>query len=119
MYIENTVRYQAKSQEAGEEYAMMLPPGGHLVRDSQGQVYTVAMFHQMRCLDIIREDYATRRASPLRMHCLNYLRQSILCMADTRLESILQTGNRTVSLSSDYVCRDWTALYAAVEANGI
>jgi hypothetical protein len=88
MYIHDTVRYQLETDEAASEYARLLPPGGHTVEDQAGRVYTVAMFHQLRCLDILRETYVSRNVTSLTRHCLNYLRQSVLCLSDTRLESI-------------------------------
>ncbi|CAL1696226.1 unnamed protein product [Somion occarium] len=119
MYIQNTIHYNPQTSLGAAQFSRLLPAGGHLVHlNTTGEdvTYTVAMFHQLRCLDIIRNDYVSGTSSPLLRHCFNYLRQSILCLSDTRLESVRSPLAPTlVSLSSDHVCRDWTSLYAAAE----
>ena len=82
-------RYRLGTPEGVEEWSELLPRGGHLIRDmeeSENMTYTLALFHQLRCLDILGQDYVSQTVSPLRDHCLNYIRQSILCIADARLE---------------------------------
>jgi len=72
MSIGDTVRYQLSDAFAAEEYARLMPSGGHLVyvndlhespaRPTRSDVeekmgpksYTVTLFHQLKCLDIIR-----------------------------------------------------------------
>lgn len=120
IWIDNTVRYQLYGEEAEEEYAMLVPPSGSTIRlpstrGSGGEdVYTVALFHQLECLGIIRREYANHASTKLGEHCLNYLRESILCLADTRLESVRSAlPPNIVSLAGDYQCKDWTAVYEA------
>lgn len=95
IYIENSVHYQLRTSLGAAEFAELIPPSGYLAhvkaKDSEMEYsHTIAMFHQLRCLDIIREDYASESGipAPLREHCINYLRQSVLCLADVRLESV-------------------------------
>ncbi|KZT28834.1 hypothetical protein NEOLEDRAFT_1086546 [Neolentinus lepideus HHB14362 ss-1] len=119
MHIEDTVHYQLNGPSAAEEYASMLPPGGHLVFVGAAQhPHTVALFHQLHCLNIVREAYIhVDEPNSLARHCMNYLRQTILCLADTRLELVRRpSGNRVTSFSSDYICRNWTAVYEAAAA---
>lgn len=138
--IQDTVRYQLNGTVADDEFAAIFLPTGHTFYSAGGnQVYTVALFHQLRCLDVVRRAYVHRgEFSPLKAHCLNYLRQSILCQADTRLEStrgpyqsqyvfyairfpfsaLMRSVTSVVQFSSDYICRDWRPLYAAVNEHG-
>lgn len=92
MLIQDTVHYNTTRQDSKEDYARLLPSGGHQVHIDDGDhagPYTVALFHQLRCLDIISQGYRTQTyPGELERHCLNYLRQSILCIADNRLESV-------------------------------
>jgi hypothetical protein len=90
MMVENSVRYQPHAREAADEFANLFPSGGHLVHMGEDQrPFTVSMFHQLRCLEVVRKEYADRTGpSPLARHCLNYLRQSILCLADNRIEPV-------------------------------
>ncbi|KAJ6490179.1 hypothetical protein DFH09DRAFT_1053828 [Mycena vulgaris] len=121
--IHNTARYGI-DEEGGQDYAQLMPSGGHTIhllsdRNRQPQVSTVALFHQLKCLEIYHREYSQkprREPTSLLRHCLNYLRQSILCHADTRLESI---KNEQVQANKEYetVCRDWTRVYEAAENN--
>ena len=120
MNIAGSPHYNIHSPDAAEEWRRLLPDGGHTVR-IDGEIYTVTLFHQLKCLDLIREEYAAGplpTASPIVRHCMNYLRQMILCRADTRLEPIrsIDGGGRTVS-DVVHICRDWTAVYKAAEDN--
>ena len=104
-----------------DDWGTLLPPGGHLVYVDDGQglpkPHTVALFHQLRCLDILQREYADdsrRMPSPLGNHCFNYLRQLMLCQMDVRAEAQYLTGRRE---GQETVCYDWTALYEQAEDN--
>lgn len=94
MLIQDTVHYNTTMLESVEEFRRLLPSGGHQVHIDDGELghegpYTVALFHQLECLDVISRAYRTKSyPGELERHCLNYLRQSILCIADNRLESV-------------------------------
>ena len=98
------------------------------IRDLEGNAneeypHTIAMFHQLRCLDVLREQILLPledRNIPRSQHCLNYLRQMILCRGDMHLESFrAQTGTarETVERRGTYRCRDFRAVYNAIEVN--
>ncbi|KAL7283428.1 hypothetical protein ACG7TL_002858 [Trametes sanguinea] len=86
------------------------------------------MFHEIRCLNILREVlvafYKNEEARTLvnvpdiAKHCMNYLRQMVLCRADSRLESIRSpTGSKKTVSEITHECKDWTAVFAAAEDN--
>lgn len=86
------------------------------------------MFHQMRCLDIIRDvvvDYyldSSPNARPgkrkLVHHCMNYLRQTVMCRGDLHIETVRAPSGPTVTVSAvTHSCKDWTAVYDAAEEN--
>ncbi|KZS97277.1 hypothetical protein SISNIDRAFT_406103 [Sistotremastrum niveocremeum HHB9708] len=118
MYIDDSIHYESKTALGEQEFRALFPSTGHtLVSEEDGEVHTIAMFHQLRCLDLIRRDYAAGEITQYSDHCLNYLRQSILCLADPRLESVRRSAPpHVVSLAGDYTCKDWTALYDAAES---
>ncbi|GJE91774.1 hypothetical protein PsYK624_079250 [Phanerochaete sordida] len=118
MVLDTSTRYELNTTVGAEEWAHLMPSGGHLIHLQDGdttQTYTSALFHQLRCLDILREDYVSRRESPLRKHCLNYIRQSVLCIADNHLE--YSKAGLAVTHYIETVCNDWTTVYAAAEKN--
>ena len=52
-------------------------------------------------------------------HCLNYLRQTILCASDLTLEPELVLGSLDVGsgLGAMHICRDWSRVHDFVEQN--
>lgn len=88
---------------------------------STRQVYTLRGFHQLSCVLALAEEYAhrvhtnaTSRWSTRHVaHCLNALRDAVMCMADAAPVSFVggfQTGY--VTDDQAYVCRSWEALRA-------
>lgn len=71
------------------------------------------MFHQIRCLNVIRLGVVNwpPKSPELTRHCLNYLRQIILCRSDLFLESLPGKADRYRT------CKDWSVIYAQVEKN--
>ncbi|KAJ7699277.1 hypothetical protein B0H17DRAFT_1196367 [Mycena rosella] len=111
--------------DADEEWSKILPPGGHLVHIAEDnskspEPYTVTLFHQLKCLDIIRVQYNLPQStaiSPRTQHCITYLREIILCRPNLRLESVEDEFGLSDRNYYDTVCRDWTAVYGEAERN--
>ncbi|KAI0315346.1 hypothetical protein OF83DRAFT_362985 [Amylostereum chailletii] len=120
MYFEESVHYKANSSASDDEW-------GHLIPDNGGLVYTgsdrepsmLSLFHQLRCLDIMRRTYAQRNPpGSLERHCLNYIRQMVLCRRDTRLEPVIAIdGPHTVQPWGAVTCTDWRRVYEAHKDN--
>jgi len=73
-----------------------------------GRQFGISMFHQLHCLEMIREALING-ADNHAAHCLNFLRQAVLCISDTTLE--------TPGAQTTHACRDWTQVYAYVTEN--
>ncbi|KAH9945104.1 uncharacterized protein BXZ73DRAFT_73308 [Epithele typhae] len=149
---EDSVHYSAALADAPDRgaaaWAALLPRGGATVRlGPAGRPFTLGMFHQLRCLDVLRaqlvavhDSYApgtneswrrapggegeervdglTGREREMAGHCLNYLRQSVMCRGDSRLEHLRSNTDAQTTVSDvTHECRDWTAVYDAAEAN--
>ncbi|KXN85261.1 hypothetical protein AN958_11555, partial [Leucoagaricus sp. SymC.cos] len=119
--------YYGYDEEGSQHWTHLLPPGndthlvelhdGRLDEDITSNIYTVTLFHQLKCLEIYNRMYlqGPLEEPPLIIHhCLNYLRQHILCQLDTKLESV-KTPKAESSRTYTSVCRDWTKIYEAVE----
>jgi len=81
----------------------------------------VSMFHQLRCVNVVREQLVVpkrARHAELAQHCMNYLRQMILCRGDSFLEPY-QYPSRISGVDSNPVrqCWDWEVVYRATEEN--
>lgn len=120
MRIDQTAHYRADTDEGGEEFAKLVPRGGHTVpikdeETGESRIYTVTLFHQLKCLGIIRDNYAEMRPpSSVTRHCMNYLRQSILCHPNIKIEPVVNNLGSAVR-GYETVCRDWTKVYEEVD----
>ncbi|KAH8101717.1 hypothetical protein BXZ70DRAFT_999655 [Cristinia sonorae] len=99
--LENSILYELSSPNTDAEY-QSLYPGHH-----RGFVHLGP--------DKRFFDSATLHAT----HCLNYLRQTILCSADVTLEPEVVEGSRDVGegVGVVHVCCDWSKVYDFVEKN--
>jgi hypothetical protein len=76
------------------------------------------MFHQMHCLQRIRSALVHGDPSHHTRHCINLLRQTVLCASDTTLDPLnAANGKGTDGLGVVHVCRDWQKVYDFVEEN--
>ncbi|KAJ6478587.1 hypothetical protein C8R47DRAFT_1219528 [Mycena vitilis] len=120
-----TAKRYGLDEHGDKEWSKILPSGGHLVHiteDVSGvpEAHTVTLFHQLKCLDIIRTQYKSPPSEPISphtRHCMNYLRQTLLCQPNLRLESVEDEFGLSDRNFYDTVCRDWTAVYREAERN--
>ena len=82
-----------------------------------------AVFHSLHCLQIIRVAFGTSIVQGDALwthipHCANYVRQSILCRADSTLEEVNAVEHEH-GVGVVHMCKDWRALREAVEDNFI
>jgi len=122
MATEDTVNYQLNGSTASAQWAALVPKHGGIVHiGPHRKPYMLSVFHQLTCLDILRRIYADNHEEtfePLGRHCLNYLRQTLLCRADLRLESVQDPdGPHAIDMWGDLTCTDWRQVYARVEEN--
>jgi Mycotoxin biosynthesis protein UstYa len=123
MPVEDSHEYQLDTPEGLAQWKALIPGDGliYLQVGKEQRTFSISMMHQLRCLDILRSDiveikkqHATLPDTGMSRHCLNYLRQMILCRADLHLESVrsergIHQGVRT--------CRNWDIVYREVERN--
>lgn len=104
-------------------------------KDPKFEHYGVSVFHQVHCLAMLRhalhslqEGIESHRTVPAHLdHCLDYIRESLMCSGDTTLEwpsELHQEGDRiTGSVDGTgvpHTCRDWEAIrnYAIEQRSG-
>ncbi|KAF6840965.1 hypothetical protein CMUS01_03738 [Colletotrichum musicola] len=93
-----------------------LPPYFSTV--SYRQTYIIRSFHQMHCWISIAEEYGHRvhnvssQWAPQHVaHCLNAIREAIMCLADaTPMSYVNGFGVGHVTDDQQFMCRDWSAL---------
>ncbi|KAJ7037254.1 hypothetical protein C8F04DRAFT_1093061 [Mycena alexandri] len=131
MWFNHTDRY---TLNATADWRSVLPPGNGWVKLGLGyRPFSISMYHQLHCIIGIRHALylsaigEESRAAATRSHsnhCFNYLRQLLLCGADTTLEPTevlnLPDGRVGAAASGEgvrHVCRDWTQVRSFVERN--
>lgn len=111
--------------DGAAEWASLAPGDGLVYLGEESVPYTISMMHQLRCMNIIRESILEDRSKPetavpsdLARHCLNYLKQMMLCRADNYME-VFQYDNSDgpIDLFQMYECRDWSVVHEAVKEN--
>lgn len=114
---EQSVHYGLNGTEADEEWEALLPPSvgrGVVHLGPHYRTFAVTMLHTLHCLDRMRHSIFVKPIGSGNIkhieHCANYVRELILCSADTQLEP---EGKSDVAR----VCRDWSAVYAEMQRN--
>ncbi|KAF9475811.1 hypothetical protein BDN70DRAFT_813382 [Pholiota conissans] len=123
---------------ADDDWASLIPPdSGFVDLGPNHDMFSLSMYHQLHCLDVLRYGFASAKAGALVYpgngtsvdhhvsHCLVYLREMILCAADTMLEPadtivLDKEGKEHLGSTGGNVvhrCRDWTQVRDMVEAN--
>ncbi|EGD95848.1 hypothetical protein TESG_03312 [Trichophyton tonsurans CBS 112818] len=139
---------QIPTKESEEAWNSLMPMGRGFVHHPELAPYTslVAVFHELHCLHTIWIAYhilldrnqaakegrppdpflgQTTLVSPSHMgHCADYLRQAIMCAADTNLEQIDKNGNSD-GWNMIRTCRDfdgvhsWSSSWANTTERGV
>ncbi|KJA23189.1 hypothetical protein HYPSUDRAFT_163421 [Hypholoma sublateritium FD-334 SS-4] len=106
VWIDNSQHYTMRGSTADEEWKNLAPPVGE-----DGEFSSIAMIHQLQCLAVIRQEYLYHATPEMAQHCMEYIHQSILCSADTRLETVgFSKPPHVIGLPGEYICRDWNAV---------
>ncbi|MCJ1301985.1 hypothetical protein MMC08_004786, partial [Hypocenomyce scalaris] len=101
-----------------------LPPSEALEDDGSGyaEMYQASVVHQLHCMGVLRNytrAYETGLPIPSGghlhvRHCIEYVRQAILCTADTTLEQA-NAGGAFNAQGAVHQCRDWNLVKAFLE----
>ncbi|MCJ1330459.1 hypothetical protein MMC10_007143 [Thelotrema lepadinum] len=120
----NITFIEAPSSETDEAWKALFPDGNGYVEDVSGKfkAYGTSAFHQLHCLDILRHVfYGTDPHSELAVvtrdetsqmklhakHCFDYLRQSLMCAADSTLEPVDAVTDTMKEMRFDCFVKIW------------
>jgi len=124
MAFSHSIRYDLDSPDGAAEWSSIVPGDGLIHLGEHKQPYSISMFHQLKCLDIMREDLVRERGqdsegpSELTRHCLNYLKQMVMCRGDIHLEAYLHPNHRDpIDMDGVYECQDWSAVNDEAKKN--
>ncbi|KAK0460962.1 uncharacterized protein EV420DRAFT_1762297 [Desarmillaria tabescens] len=122
MAFEDSVHYGIHGSVAKAEWDSLVPGDGLIYLEEQGseRPFMISMFHELRCLGIIRDGLLARwkdvdnplpseETPAVIRHCVNYLRQMIICRCDIAVESLMEMPS--TGYPDLYLCKDWSAVY--------
>ncbi|KZP12200.1 hypothetical protein FIBSPDRAFT_1050224 [Athelia psychrophila] len=123
--VEETSRFGISNYAAWEDWRTTdwFPQTDGFVRlGPDGRLFGVSMFHQMHCLQLMRDAVIhNQNVTTHTHHCLNLLRQMILCASDTTLDPINIAGEDgspgANGVGTVHVCKDWQRAYDFVTDN--
>jgi hypothetical protein len=130
---EDSVHYTMNTPLGTAEWQTLLPSGdGFLYLGPSHQQFSIAMFHQLRCLNVVRGALASiferpELATPnsddqpaIVRHCMDYLRQMTLCHADLTMlnvKSIHRGRGHVKDSDNTHRCKAFNTIYDAAEEN--
>ncbi|KZV95272.1 hypothetical protein EXIGLDRAFT_480079 [Exidia glandulosa HHB12029] len=124
--VEESVHYPlTNSTETDANWASAAPRGYNFVHlGPKKRLFGVSMFHQLHCLRYFARAFGPglgdeHEHNHIR-HCLSYLRHAVLCSPDLTLERgdfVQRYGGGRTRTGEVHTCRDWSALYDAMDAN--
>ncbi|KAJ7074802.1 hypothetical protein C8F01DRAFT_971726, partial [Mycena amicta] len=123
MLVQESRAYPIHGDDALERWATTSSGGFGYVRLGEEQrAFAIAMFHEMHCVRLMRAALSGRydaAAQGHMHHCLNYIRQFILCSPDLTLEppDVLSRDFEAERVGSTHVCADWSLFYQVAADN--
>ncbi|KAF7290733.1 Hydrolase-4 domain-containing protein [Mycena indigotica] len=123
MLVQESRAYPIHGPDALERWATSTSDGfGYVRLGEEKRAFAVTMFHEMHCVRLMRAALEGRYDAMSRghmHHCLNYIRQSILCAPDLTLEpaDVLTRDFEQDRIGSTHVCADWSAFFDAAADN--
>ncbi|KAI1120109.1 hypothetical protein F5Y10DRAFT_259064 [Nemania abortiva] len=133
--VDTVFQYQQKftlhpDNETNALWDSIFPRGRGFIKHPEisPDVHCLAVYHQLHCLEIIRSGYwsamdgvkPSHHADPSHLrHCFDYLRQSVMCSADTNLEPVIEGRRGVNGFGSDRKCRDFSRLSAWADKWGV
>ncbi|THH13068.1 hypothetical protein EW146_g7117 [Bondarzewia mesenterica] len=127
--FESSTRYTPTSSSLPSWFASLPHQLGYIRLGPNKRIFAISMSHASHCVYLfakaIAEDWlsADEGGNEEHLHhCLNYVRQHLLCEADTMLEEYgwLESAKQGVIGTGggrERVCRDWREVYELVERN--
>ncbi|KAI3552001.1 hypothetical protein CSPX01_00677 [Colletotrichum filicis] len=118
-FVDDPEHYGMEGFASTVEWNAIRPPGkGFVFLGQEHFAFGVSMWHQMHCLSHIRAVLVNGDdGSDHTEHCFHYLRQGILCAADTTIEpggtnKKLPNGDKVAAGDgAKHTCRDWRQVH--------
>ncbi|KAL1897922.1 hypothetical protein Sste5346_003774 [Sporothrix stenoceras] len=127
--VEDVLHHWASLSPIGDGFILsnnsreLLPEPKWIAGAGEG-LHNLAVYHQMHCLYRLMMAYndavlGTPTDVDHARHCFNYIRQTIMCVADTTLEGVNPDSERpeTARVGAHRVCKDYSQVQAWAQAH--
>lgn len=122
MTVEESVHYPVLGYESDDRwFSITSDSWGYVRLGPDDRQFVVTMFHELHCLRMLSRAFSKAGdVSPDHVkHCLNYIRQGVLCAPDLTLEfgNFEDRDFTSERTGATHVCRDWSLIYTAMDEN--
>ncbi len=120
--IEESVHYPAVGAPSNQEWLSIASPSvGYIRLGPEDRTFVVSMFHELHCLRMINGAFSKMKGANVGhiKHCLNYVRQGVLCDPDLTLEpgNFEERDFEVERLGGTHLCKNWNPIYEWVDNN--
>ena len=120
--MEDTVHYLPLGNASEDAWLSASSAGYGYIRLQDDRTFVTSMFHELHCLRMINRAFTKDTKLAHVWHCLNYIRQNVLCSPDLALEPGTYFEERDFAVERDngvHMCRDWDEIYRYFDDNFI
>ncbi|KAM0795053.1 hypothetical protein BDR22DRAFT_894522 [Usnea florida] len=125
-FMYNGTFASTSSEETNMAWDSLFPEGMGFIEDPAGisEGAGVSAFHQLHCLNLLRQLHSSEDSDDEdsqqhsryhAKHCVEYLRQALICAADSTIEPGNATSRHVTGSGVVHECRDFDGLYAWTE----
>ena len=120
--VEESVHYPPLGASVDEEWLSIASPSyGYIRLGPEDRTFVITMFHELHCLRMINRAFSKMVGANVGhiKHCLNYIRQGILCDPDLTLEpgNFEERDFEVERVGGTHMCLNWDPLYEWVDEN--
>lgn len=122
MTVEESIHYPLFGAASDDQWFSLTSASyGYVRLGPDDRMFVVTTFHELHCLRLLNLAFSKAHVANTGhiKHCLNYIRQSVLCSPDLTIEpgnfeerhfDIDRTG-------ATHACRDWSMVYPIMDDN--
>lgn len=124
MVVEESVHYPVLGPASDKEWFSVTSSSYRYIRlGPEHRLFHAAMAHELHCLRMLNLAFGNTSFPDTGhiQHCLNRIRQSILCDSDLTLEpgNFEERDFTLERVGATHVCQDWAILYDIMDENTI
>ena len=122
MTIEESVHYPLLGADSDDQWFSLTSESyGYVRLGPENRMFVISMFHELHCLRLLNLAFSKANVANKGhiKHCLNYIRQGVLCTPDLTLEpgDFEQRDFEVDRSGTTHTCRNWRSVYPVMDDN--